>query len=337
MNWIFLSVVIGGFLSLVLTPLFIRFQKREKIGEKIRVDGPRRHSTKAGTPTMGGIIFVFSAAAAFIIVSLIKYYRYQDYSIEGIFITSILILCSSLGFIDDYMALKKQRSLGLRGWVKIFLLALICVYFILFARFILDIGTYINIPFTDIKIELGNWYYIIAALVVISTTNAVNLTDGLDGLAAGSSSIVLAVFCFIAFLEWTIADRSYAIDIAVIAGSTLAACTGFLWWNTAPAEIFMGDTGSFGLGGLIAAIAIVLKQEILLIAIGGLFVVEALSVIIQVLWFKTYGKRVFKMAPIHHHFELMGWPEIKVIIRFWLVCSIFAATGFFIYYLKFID
>jgi phospho-N-acetylmuramoyl-pentapeptide-transferase len=337
MNWIFLSITTGGFLSLLLTPLFIRFQKRKKMGEKIRIDGPRTHSAKAGTPTMGGIIFVFSAIIAFIIVSLIKYYRYNDYSIEGIFITSILVLCSLLGFIDDYMALKKQRSLGLRGWVKIFLLVIICVYFILFARFILNIGTYINIPFTGIKIELGNWYYIIVALIVISTTNAVNLTDGLDGLAAGSSSIVLAVFCFIAFLEWTIGERAYAIDIAVIAGSTLAASTGFLWWNTAPAEIFMGDTGSFGLGGLIAAIAIVLKQEILLIAIGGIFVVEALSVIIQVLWFKATGKRVFKMAPIHHHFELMGWPEIKVIIRFWLVCSIFAVTGFFIYYLKFID
>ncbi len=337
MNWIFLSITIGGFLALVLTPLFVRFQKRRAIGEKIRVDGPRSHSTKAGTPTMGGIVFVFASTAAFIIVSLIKYYRYQDYSMEGIFITSILLLCSAVGFIDDYMALKKQRSFGLRGWVKIFLLILICIYFVLFAKFILNLGTYISMPFTGARIELGNWYYIIVVIIIISTTNAVNLTDGLDGLAAGSASIVLAIFCFIAFLEWTILDLSYGIDIAVIGGSTLAACVGFLWWNTAPAEIFMGDTGSFGLGGLIAAIAIVLKQEILLIVIGGLFVIETLSVIIQVLWFKTFKKRVFKMAPIHHHFELMGWPEIRVIIRFWLVCGIFSALGFFIYYLKFID
>jgi len=167
-----------------------------------------------------------------------------------------------LGFIDDYMALKKQRSLGLRGWVKIFLLVIICVYFILFARFILNIGTYINIPFTGIKIELGNWYYIIVALIVISTTNAVNLTDGLDGLAAGSSSIVLAVFCFIAFLEWTIGERAYAIDIAVIAGSTLAASTGFyggiqhrqryLWvipvlsvWRSYSSNSYSFETGNF--------------------------------------------------------------------------------------------
>ncbi|OFW55093.1 MAG: phospho-N-acetylmuramoyl-pentapeptide-transferase [Actinobacteria bacterium RBG_13_35_12] len=337
MTWIFLSIIIGGLLSLLATPLFIKFQKNKKIGEKIRIDGPKTHSVKTGTPTMGGIIFVLSSITAFTAVSLIKYYRHEVYSIEGIFALSILLLCSLIGFIDDYMALKKQRSLGLRGWVKISLLAVVCVYFILFSKYILDAGTYIGIPFTDMKIEMGNWYYIIVVLIIISTTNAVNLTDGLDGLAAGASSIVLAVFCFIAFLEWSVLDISYGIDIAVVGGGTLAACIGFLWWNTAPAEIFMGDTGSLGLGGLIAAVAIILKQEILLIVIGGLFVIETLSVIIQVLWFKIFKKRVFKMAPIHHHFELLGWLEIKVIIRFWLVCILFAGVGFFIYYLKFID
>lgn len=337
MNWIFLSVIIGGLISLLLTPLFIKFQKNKKIGEKIRVDGPKTHSVKTGTPTMGGIIFVLSSMTAFTIVSLIKYYRHNVYSIEGIFVLSILLLCSLIGFIDDYMALRKQRSIGIRGWVKISLLAVVCLYFILFYEYILKASTYIGIPFTDIKVELGNWYYIIVVLIIISTTNAVNLTDGLDGLAAGASSIVLAVFCFIAFLEWSILDVSYGVDIAVVSGGTLAACIGFLWWNTAPAEIFMGDTGSLGLGGLIAAVAIILKQEILLIVIGGLFVIETLSVIIQVFWFKVFKKRVFKMAPIHHHFELLGWLEIKVIIRFWLICVLFAGVGFFIYYLKFID
>ena len=154
--------------------------------------------------------------------------------------------------------------------------------------------------------------------MIISTTNAVNLTDGLDGLAAGSASIVLAIFCFIACLEWTILEVSYGIDVAVISGAAVAACASFLWWNTSPAEIFMGDTGSFGLGGLIASVAIIMKQEILLIMIGGLFVVETLSVIIQVVWFKLKRKRVFKMAPLHHHFEMLGWPEIKVIFRFWM-------------------
>ncbi|MDD3818901.1 MAG: phospho-N-acetylmuramoyl-pentapeptide-transferase [Actinomycetota bacterium] len=337
MTWIFLSIMIGGIMSLIVTPLFIKFQRNKKIGKRIRIDGPKTHSTKTGTPTMGGLVFVFSSLVSYIVVSLVKYYRHGDYSIEGIFAISVLLLCSFIGFIDDYIAIKMQRSLGLRWWVKIVLLTVVCIYFILFSKYVLNINTYLSIPFTDMKVELGNWYYIIVVLILISTTNAVNLTDGLDGLAAGASSIVLAVFCLIAFLEWSVLDVNSAIDIAVIGGGTLAACIGFLWWNTAPAEIFMGDTGSFGLGGLIATFAIILKQEILLIVIGGLFVIETLSVIIQVLWFKMFRRRVFKMAPIHHHFELLGWPEIKIIIRFWIVCMLFAGVGFFIYYLKFVD
>ncbi|MEA2016335.1 MAG: phospho-N-acetylmuramoyl-pentapeptide-transferase [Actinomycetota bacterium] len=337
MTWIFLSIIIGGLVSLLITPFFIKFQKNKRIGEKIRVDGPKAHSAKSGTPTMGGLIFVIASVIAFSAVTLIKYYRYDVYSIEGIFVISILLLCSFIGFIDDYMALKMQRSLGLRWWVKIFLLSIVCLYFILFSKYLLQTGTYLNIPFTALQVELGNWYYIIVVLIIISTTNAVNLTDGLDGLAAGTSSIVLAAFTFIAFLEWSVLHVPYGVDVAVVSGGALAACIGFLWWNTAPAEVFMGDTGAFGLGGLIAAVAIILKQEILLIVIGGLFVIEALSVIIQVLWFKIRRRRVFKMAPIHHHFELLGWPEIKIIIRFWLVCILFAGVGFFIYYLKFID
>lgn len=337
MTWIFLSIIIGCIASLLITPLFIKFQKNKKIGERIRIDGPKSHSTKMGTPTMGGLIFVLSSLIAFAVVTLIKYYRHEVYSIEGIFAISVLLLCSLIGFIDDYMALKKQRSLGLRWWVKITLLAIVCLYFILFSKYILHASTYIGIPFTSLKFELGNWYYIIVVLIIISTTNAVNLTDGLDGLAAGTSSIVLAIFCLIAFLEWSVLDVSYGIDIAVVSGGTLAACIGFLWWNTAPAEIFMGDTGAFGVGGLIAAVAIIMKQELLLIIIGGLFVIETLSVIIQIIWFKIFKRRVFKMAPIHHHFELLGWPETKIIIRFWLVSALFAGVGFFIYYLKFID
>ncbi len=337
MNWIFLSIIIGAIISLLVTPLFVRFQKSRGIGEKIRGDGPKTHSIKVGTPTMGGVVIIFASVAAFTIVSLIKFYRHDVYSVEGLFALSVLLLSSAVGFFDDFMSLKRQRSLGLRGWMKILLLAIICVYFILFSKYILQIDTYLSIPFTEIRWEMGNWYYIIVVLIIIGTTNAVNLTDGLDGLAAGSASIVLAIFCFIAFLEWSILDVSYGIDIGVITGAVLAAGIGFLWWNTAPAEIFMGDTGSFGLGGLIAAVAIILKQELLLVVIGGLFIVETLSVIIQVLWYKAFKRRVFKMAPIHHHFELLGWPEIKVIIRFWLVCVIFSGTGFFIYYLKFID
>lgn len=337
MNWIFTAVIFGGLFSLILTPLFIRFQKKRQIGQKIRIDGPQSHTIKSGTPTMGGIVFIISAIISYIIVSLVKFYRHDVFSYEGIFVVSVFILCGIIGFVDDYISLVKKRNLGLRGWVKISLLIVVCLYFILISKFLLRLDTSLSIPFTTLKIELGNWYYFFPALIIISTTNAVNLTDGLDGLAAGSSAVVLATFSFIAFLEWSVLDISYSIDIAVICGAAVAASAGFLWWNTAPAEIFMGDTGSYGLGGLIAAVAVILKQEILLIVIGGLFALETLSVIIQVLWFKAKKKRVFKMAPLHHHFEMLGWQEIKVIIRFWIICTLFAGLGFFIYYLKFLD
>jgi len=316
MNWIFLSIIFGSLLSLLFTPLFINFQKKRNIGQRIRIDGPKSHSIKVGTPTMGGLIFILSAAVSFAIVSLIKYYRHDVFSMEGIFVLSVFLMCGLIGFIDDYISLKSKRSLGLRWWVKITLLMAVCVYFVLISKYVLDLKTCLSIPLTNLEIELGNWYYIIVVIIIISTTNAVNLTDGLDGLAAGESSIVLGIFCFIAFLEWTIFDVSYGIDIGVICGATIAACIGFLWWNTAPAEIFMGDTGSFGLGGLIAAVAIILKQEILLVIVGGLFVIETLSVIIQVIWYKASKKRVFKMAPLHHHFELIGWVEIRLLLDF---------------------
>ncbi len=336
MDWIFLSLIIGGVLSLVTTPIFIKFQKSRKMGERIRIDGPKSHNVKVGTPTMGGLVFVICSLNAFIIVSNIKYFRWGEYSLEGFFVFSIFLLCTLIGFIDDYISIRKKSSLGLRGWVKIFLLMIVCIYFISMGIWVFNFDTSVGIPLTAINVELGYAYYLLIVFIIIGTTNAVNLTDGLDGLAAGSASIVLAVFMFIGLLEWIFFDLSYGIDIAVICAATIAAAIGFLWWNTAPAEIFMGDTGSFGLGGLIAAVAIILNQELLLLIIGGVFVLETLSVIIQVFWYKIFNKRVFKMAPIHHHFELMGWPEIKVIMRFWLVAGLFAALGFFMYYIKFL-
>ncbi|MCL4416250.1 MAG: phospho-N-acetylmuramoyl-pentapeptide-transferase, partial [Actinobacteria bacterium] len=334
--WIFLSIIISGIISVFMTIFLINFQKKRHIGKSIRSDGPKSHSTKAGTPTMGGIVFIIAGGISYIIVSLIKYYRHNEFNLEGIFALSIFILCGIIGFIDDFIGFKKHRNLGLRGWVKIGLLIIVCIYFILFSRFVLHFPTTIGIPFTNHVFDIGYWYYLIVIFIILFATNAVNLTDGLDGLAAGTSSIVLSVFILIAFLEWTVSNIKFDIDLAVLCGGAVAACIGFLWWNTSPAEIFMGDTGAFSLGGLIAAIAILLKQEILLLVIGGIFVVEALSVVIQVIWYKSFKRRVFKMAPIHHHFELLGWPEVKVITRFWVVCFLFAGTGFFIYYIKFL-
>ena len=337
MNWVFLSVIISGIISVLLTIFLIKFQRKRNIGKSIRSDGPQSHSAKAGTPSMGGIAFILSTTIAYLAVSLIKFLRHHEFNIEGIFALSIFFLCGLIGFIDDYIGFRKNRNLGIRGWVKIGLLIGVCIYFILFAKFAINFPTTINIPFTNIVFDLGYWYYLLVLLIILSMPNAVNLTDGLDGLAAGTSAIVLTVFALIAFLEWTLMNIEPNIDIAVLCGGSIAACVGFLWWNTPPAEIFMGDTGSFSLGGLIAAVAILLKQEILLLVIGAIFVLEALSVVIQVAWFKIFKKRVFKMAPIHHHFELMGWKEVKVITRFWLVCLLFSASGFFIYYIKFID
>lgn len=337
MNWIFLSIVISGVISVFVTISLINFQKKRHIGKSIRSDGPKSHSVKAGTPTMGGIAFIIAGGISYVAVSLIKYYRHDEFSLEGVFALSIFILCGIIGFIDDYIGFKKHRNLGLRGWVKIGLLTIICIYFIIFTKFILNFPTTISIPFTGRVFDVGYWYYLIVIFIIMFATNSVNLTDGLDGLAAGTSVIVLAVFVFISFLEWTVFNIKYDIDIAVLCGSAIAACVVFLWWNTSPAEIFMGDTGAFSLGGLIATVAILLKQEILLFVIAGIFVAEALSVVIQVVWFKIFKKRVFKMAPIHHHFELLGWPEVKIIIRFWTVCMLFASIGFFIYYIKFLN
>ena len=337
MNWIFLSTIISGAISVFLTVFLIKFQKKRHIGQSIRMDGPKSHSAKAGTPTMGGIVFLISGIFSYVAVILLKYYRHGEFNIKGIFALSIFVLCGLIGFIDDIIGLKKNRNLGLRGWVKIGLLIVVCIYFILFLKFVLHFPTTISIPFTNHVYDIGYWYYFIVAFIILSTTNTVNLTDGLDGLAAGTSAIVLAVFTFIAFLEWSVLSVKPDIDIAVLCGAVIAACIGFLWWNTSPAEIFMGDIGAFSLGGLIAAVSVLLKQEILLVIIGGIFVIEGLSVIIQVVWFKYSKRRVFKMAPIHHHFELLGWPEIKVITRFWLVCFLFASAGFFIYYLKFLN
>jgi phospho-N-acetylmuramoyl-pentapeptide-transferase len=317
--------------------LLIKLQRARNIGQRIRTDGPKSHSAKVGTPTLGGIVFVLATIISFGSVVFIKFQRHDVYSKEGIFVLTVFLLCSLIGFTDDWISLRKKRSLGLRGWVKILLLITVCIYFFVVGKFYVGLDTTISIPLSTLKYDIGNYYYIIAAIIIVSTTNAVNLTDGLDGLAAGSSSIVLAVFTFIAFFEWSIIETGYAIDIAILCGATIAASAGFLWWNTSPAEIFMGDTGSFGLGGLIAAVALVLKQEILLFVIGGLFVIEALSVILQVIWFKLSKRRLFKMAPLHHHFELKGLPEIKVIIRFWIICMLFSGLGFFIYYVKFID
>ena len=313
-------ILIGGTAALLicifLSPKFIAFLRKREFGQQIREDGPEGHHQKAGTPTMGGIIVFLAVSVPFLILS-----EYEWRSV-GVFGTAIA--CALLGFIDDYTKIVRRRSLGLRARMKLFVTIAVSIGLWYVVTHKAHLPETLWLRYVDYHIDLGPLYPVLIYLVVAGTTNAVNLTDGLDGLAAGCAAIVLLAYVGITFLA-----GDY--DMAMLAACLVGACVGFLWFNAFPATIFMGDTGSLGLGGAIAGLAVMTKTETLLILIGGIFVVEALSVVIQVAYFQLTRKRVFLMAPIHHHFELKGWSETKIILRFWIVASVCAAIGFTIY------
>jgi phospho-N-acetylmuramoyl-pentapeptide-transferase len=313
-------ILFGGTAALLicifLSPKFIEFLRNREFGQHIREDGPAGHHQKAGTPTMGGIIIFVAVSAAFLILS--------NYEWRSVGVFGAAIACALLGFADDYTKLVKRRSLGLRGRTKLVVTVAISVGLWLVATKLAHLPSTLQLRFVDYHIDLGPFYPVLIYLVVAGTTSAVNLTDGLDGLAAGCAAIVLLAYIGITFL----ASDS---DLAMLAGCLVGACIGFLWYNAFPATVFMGDTGSLGLGGAIAGLAVMTKTEVLLILLGGIFVIEALSVLIQVISFQTTRRRVFLMAPIHHHFELKAWSETKIILRFWIVASICGAIGFTIY------
>jgi phospho-N-acetylmuramoyl-pentapeptide-transferase len=313
-------ILFGGTTALLicifLSPRFIAFLRKREFGQQIREDGPQGHHQKAGTPTMGGIIIFLAVSVPFLILS-----EYEWRSV-GVFGTAIA--CALLGFVDDYTKLVRRRSLGLRARMKLFVTIAVSIALWYVATHKAHLPETLWLRFVDYHIDLGPLYPVLIYLVVAGTTNAVNLTDGLDGLAAGCAAIVLLAYIGITFLA-----GDY--DMAMLAACLVGACVGFLWFNAFPATIFMGDTGSLGLGGAIAGLAVMTKTEVLLILLGGIFVVEALSVVIQVISFQLTRKRVFLMAPIHHHFELKGWSETKIILRFWIVASICCAIGFTIY------
>jgi len=315
------QVLISGTASLLicvfLSPKFIDFLRKREFGQNIREEGPTGHHEKAGTPTMGGIIMVTAIAVPFLILGS------QEWQSLGVFAAALA--CAVLGFADDWTKIVRRRSLGLRGRTKLIALVLISIGLWLVATQLADKSEILRLRFVDYSIDLGVFYPLFIYLVVAGTTNAVNLTDGLDGLAAGCAAIVLLAFIAITFI--TTGQR----DLAVLSGCLVGACVGFLWFNSFPAQIFMGDTGSLFLGGAIAGLAVMTKTEVLLIVLGGIFVVEALSVLIQVISFQAFRKRVFLMAPIHHHFELQAWSETKIILRFWIVAAVCAAIGFTIY------
>jgi phospho-N-acetylmuramoyl-pentapeptide-transferase len=314
------EVLIAGIASLVLciflSPRFIKYLREREFGQQIREDGPQEHHAKAGTPTMGGII-IFTAIA-------IPYLLLTDFDARSLGVMGTAVACALLGFLDDYTKLVKKRSLGLKGRYKLLITLAISVGLWLCATRLADLPDTLVLRIVDAQIDLGYFYPVFIYLVLAGTTSAVNLTDGLDGLAAGCTAIVLLAYIAITF-------TTQQTELALVAGCLVGACVGFLWFNSFPASIFMGDTGSLGLGGAIAGMAVMTKTEVLLIILGGIFVIEALSVVIQVFSFQTFRKRVFLMAPIHHHFELQAWSETKIILRFWIVAAVCSAIGFTLY------
>jgi phospho-N-acetylmuramoyl-pentapeptide-transferase len=321
------EILIGGTASLLicvfLSPKFIEFLHLKEFGQHIREEGPQEHHAKAGTPTMGGIIIFTAIAVPFMFLILADQSPGPDRE-RAIGVIGVALACAALGFADDYTKIIRKRSLGLRGRTKLAVTVLISIGLWLVATRWADLPDTLRLHVVDATIPISYGYPVVIYLVVAGTTSAVNLTDGLDGLAAGSTAIVLLAYIAITF---TTGLTSLALAGACLVG----ACVGFLWFNSFPASIFMGDTGSLGLGGAVAAMAVMTQTELLLIILGGIFVVEALSVLIQVFWFQTRGKRVFLMAPIHHHFELQAWSETKIILRFWIVAAVCAAIGFTIY------
>ncbi len=325
------ATVTSLLLTFFIAPKVIQWAKKMKFGEVIRDDGPKHHHIKKGTPTMGGLMILFSA-----LFSVFLWARFDNMYIWLFIITTVLF--GALGFIDDYIKIIKTKKKGIRMRVKLggeivisLIVVLIFYYFIQYKY-----KAVLFLPFIkNAVINLGVFYILFGVIIMVGSSNAVNLTDGLDGLAIGCSLFTLSAFTVLAYLSGHFKIAQYLMiphipqagELSVFGGAFMGASMGFLWYNSHPAEIFMGDTGALTLGGIIGLFAVTLKKEILLLILGGIFVIEALSVIIQVVSFKLYKKRVFKMAPLHHHFELKGIPESKIIIRFWIVALIFTLIG----------
>jgi len=319
-----LAAAVAFLVTVTLGSKFIEFLQTRKFGQFVREEGPQTHLIKAGTPTMGGVVMLIGLLAALLVVARFNW--------PTVAVLLIVVVTAGIGLYDDWQKISRQRSEGLSVKYKFMLLAVTVVLADVLALRYVGVTQNVIVPGLDRNLVLGPGvigialFSVFLLLVIAGVTNAVNLTDGLDGLAAGTGAIALTTYTAIAFLE-----RQY--DVAIICGGMVGAIIGFLWFNAHPAQVFMGDTGSLAIGGVLGAAAVLTKTEMLLPVIGGLFVIEALSVIIQYGFFKATRRRVFKMAPIHHHFELSGWEENKIVVRFWIVQAAFSAAGFFLYYL----
>jgi len=317
------EILIGGVASLLicmfLGPEFISWLREREFGQHIREDGPEGHHEKAGTPTMGGIVIFVAVSVPFLILT--------DYRAVSLAVFGTALATAGLGLADDLAKVRKKRSLGVSGKTKLAVQALIAIALWLVATRYVGLSETLRLRVIDASVDLGYFYPVLILLVLMGATNGVNLTDGLDGLAAGCCAIVLLAFTAMTFITAGPGQT----DLALLSACLVGACVGFLWFNSFPASVFMGDTGSLGLGGAIAGLAVMTKTELLLLLIGGIFVIEALSVLIQVFAFQRFRRRVFLMAPIHHHFEMMAWSETKIILRFWIVAAICSAIGFTLY------
>lgn len=317
--------------SFVAAPWLIRRLKvLSNGGQPIRDDGPESHFSKKGTPTMGGLLMLGTATLATVLWS----------DLSNLYTWAVLLVFlgfGAIGFADDYLKVSKRNTKGLSGTRKLFLQSLIALLAVvlIIADTHVEMQYTLAVPFFGVLLKIGLLYVLFAMFVMVGASNAVNLTDGLDGLAITPVMLAGACFAFIAYLVGNAVYASYLQlphlpgtgELAVFCGALVGASLGFLWYNAPPAQIFMGDTGSLALGGALGAVAVATKHEFVLAIVGGLFVIEALSVMIQVVSYKTTGKRVFRMAPIHHHFEKLGWPESKVVIRFWIIAVMFALLG----------
>jgi phospho-N-acetylmuramoyl-pentapeptide-transferase len=350
--------------TLLFTPLFIQLFNRLGWGQFIREDGPQSHHIKRGTPTMGGIVIILGAVFGYLFGHLASGERM---TLSAVLVLVLMVGLGVVGFIDDFTKTRQQRSLGIGGWAKIAGQALVATGFAVLAISFpnadgetpasMMISGVRDIQWLDFAAAGSIGAMILFAIwvnvIVISTSNAVNVADGLDGLATGASILSIAAYIFIAFWQFNQScyndlidpDNLYrcyevrdSLDLAIVAAAIAASLIGFLWWNTSPAQIFMGDTGSLAIGGALAALAILTRTELLLILIGGLFLIVTGSVIVQRAYFKiTGGKRIFLMSPLHHHFELKGWAEVTVVVRFWLIAGLFVACGVGLFYLEWVS
>lgn len=350
MKLILVAGALALFFSLFGTPVLIKALARRGYGQIIRDDGPTTHHTKRGTPTMGGIIIIFSALISYLLAHLVLG---STISVSAVLILGLVVALGLVGFLDDYMKVARQNSAGISGKAKIF-------GQVFFASIFGYLGTHfpdkdgltpisLNLStLRDTSISLGPILVVVwIAFMVTATSNGVNLTDGLDGLASGASVMTFLAFILIGVWEFgqscavAVTANCYNVrdplDLAVLAAAFAGACTGFLWWNASPAKIFMGDTGSLALGGALAGMAASLRVELLLIPLGGIFVIITLSVALQVIYFKaTGGKRLFKMAPLQHHFELLGWGEVTIVLRFWIIAGLSVAFGLGLFYTQWV-